>query len=60
MSRCVKPADRRAATPAVPDADTRAPLPVSAAREFGAPSPRARLTRRLFIDLRRSAGSLCH
>ncbi|GCD92436.1 hypothetical protein EHYA_00074 [Embleya hyalina] len=48
MSGWMSTANRRA---------TPAAYPRTAA---GTMSPRARLTRRLFIDLRRSAGSLCH
>ncbi|MYS85986.1 hypothetical protein [Embleya scabrispora] len=55
MSRCVNAVWHRAAAPAVP---TRAAHRTNTSGRNPS-SPRTRLTRRLFIDLRRSAGSLC-
>ncbi|MET7301020.1 hypothetical protein [Embleya sp. NPDC005575] len=55
MSRCVNAVRHRAAAPAVPTPAAH----WANARGQHASSPRTRLTRRLFIDLRRSAGSLC-
>lgn len=60
MSRCVIAVEHRAATmPAVPTPAGRRKSTIGT-RGRRATSPRPRLTRRLFIDLRRSAGSLCH
>ncbi|MFF7244850.1 hypothetical protein ACFZBU_13240 [Embleya sp. NPDC008237] len=59
MDRWVNAPQRRAAASVVPTVPTLAAHRTnSLGRQVN--SPRARLTRRLFIDLRRSAGSLCH
>ncbi|MFI6587932.1 hypothetical protein [Embleya sp. NPDC050493] len=59
MDRWVNAPPRRAAASVVADVPTPAAHRTNS-RDRQANSPRARLTRRLFIDLRRSAGSLCH
>ncbi|MEU0935376.1 MULTISPECIES: hypothetical protein [unclassified Embleya] len=56
MSGWVNAAQHRAATSAVPTPATHRVNSL----DHRESSPRTRLTRRLFIDLRRSAGSLCH